>query len=174
MPDAAPLRLEAPWDRGHVLITVLVTTLCLAGALLTGWAVLEAPDTVRRALAGAAFCVCAGTPLLAWLLAPVAFTVEPGRLTVHRRLWPLRFEGVTGARPVDPYLVAGALRVLGSGGVFGRYGRFQHVVLGRFTLYARRREGTVALATAKGTVVVAPSDPEAAVRIVGERRSEAA
>jgi hypothetical protein len=169
----APIRLEAPWDRGHVVITVLATTLCLTGALMTGWAAVALPEDVPRWIARAGFVLCIAPPLLAWLFMPRAFTLQPGELTIHRRLGRRRFTGVADPRPVDPFLVHGAYRVLGSGGPFGTYGHYRHSVLGNFRLYARRRMGFVAVTTSEGTVVLAPSDPEAVMRALGGQQGGA-
>jgi hypothetical protein len=170
MPAEVPIRLSAPWDRDHVVVTGFVTTLCSMGAVLTGWAAFESPDATHRWLALIGFAVCVGTPLLAWLFAPVGFSVGPGTVTVHRRLWTLRFDGVTDARPVDAVVVHGAYRIFGSGGAFGTYGRFRHRLLGKFRLYARREAGMIAFSSRVGTVVISPSDPEAALRALAVGR----
>jgi len=171
MSAEAPIHHSAPWDRDHVVVTAFVTVLCLMGGVVTGWATLEAPDVVHRVLAFFAFTACVGTPLFAWLFAPIGFTVEPGAVTIHRRVGTLRCEGVTDARLVDPANVRGAYRAFGSGGAFGTYGRFRSGTLGSFRLYARQEDGMIAFSSSLGTVVFAPSDPAAALRVLRARRN---
>lgn len=157
------MRFSAPWDGLLRALTALsvVAMLGLAAAAACGAALLP-PELQRTApvpaLAVAAIlCAAAATIGLSWALAPKGYTILGDRLRIERPLRPidvpLRAIRAAGALP-DGFL-AGSIRVLGSGGLFGYYGRFWKRGFGSYRMYATRRTGLV-LVEAAGRYVLSP------------------
>jgi hypothetical protein len=163
-------RFAAPRDRVVRVVSGLTSVAMVAGAAVL---VASAPDEpgsslVRRALAAA---ILLGL-LLAWALAPTGFAIEGGAVTVERRLLRVRLPlaSIRAVAPLGPRAISGALRLAGSGGLFGFYGAYRSRELGAFRLYASRRDGLVLLDTARGRFVVSPEPP---ARFVEELRGRA-
>lgn len=154
-------RFAASWDRALRISTALVLGLIAAGAATTlaaaarsGW---PAPAIAVAVLA------CA-IPALAWALAPRAFAVGPGFLRIERNAWPARLvplRAIREAEPIAPGALRGALRLLGTSGLFGHYGLFRSRALGRFRMYATRGSGLVLVRTRDAQYVLSPDRPEA-------------
>ena len=104
----------------------------------------------------------ADRPWAAWLLAELA--------VLRRGARPLLF-------PLGPLLAARptamphSLRALGSGGVFGWWGRYANRDWGRFKAYATDRRRGVLLEWPGFKLFVSPEDPEAFCRAVLARRA---
>jgi len=62
---------------------------------------------------------------------------------------------------LPPSAARGLLRVAGSGGLFGYFGRYWSRDLGGFRLMATRRTGLVLVETSGGRVVLSPGEPAA-------------
>jgi Bacterial PH domain len=99
-------------------------------------------------------------------LSPAGYAVGAGDLAVLRRgtrplLFPLR--SLLAARPTA---MPRSLRLLGSGGMFGWWGRFTNRDWGRFKAYATDRRRGVLLEWPGFKLFVSPEDPEAFCRAV--------
>lgn len=158
-------RFAAPWDRTlrWTTGTFVAGTLAIAAALAAR-ALTADPEGPVWELLGAAALLASATAG-AWLLGPRGYAVGPEGLVVHRLLRPLRVASgeLRSASLLPPGALAGALRVAGSGGAFGWYGRYWSRALGHFRLQATRREGLVLLEVgpAQRRVVLSPDRPEA-------------
>jgi hypothetical protein len=100
--------------------------------------------------------------LVSWALAPRGFAIEASQLVVERPLLPVRIP-LASVRAVElfpPGATRGALRIAGTSGLFGNYGRFWSRSLGFFRLYATRREGLVRVETEGAVFVLSPDPPE--------------
>jgi hypothetical protein len=99
-------------------------------------------------------------------LSPAGYAVGSGDLAVLRRgarplLFPLG--SLLAARPAA---MPHSLRVPGSGGVFGWWGRYANRDWGRFKAYATDRRHGVLLEWPGFKLFVSPEDPEALCRAV--------
>jgi hypothetical protein len=153
-------RFPARWDRTLRVSTAAAVTV-LAGAvaaLLWVAARTGAPSVVAWAAAALFAILVAFT----WALAPRAFAVEGGAIRVVRALRPVvvPLREVRSAGPLPAAALRGALRLGGSGGLFGYYGRYWSRSLGAFRLYATRRDGLVRVDTAGERFVLSPDAPE--------------
>jgi hypothetical protein len=152
---AAPLERSA---RVVTAVTGLVAVLGPLGLLLGqrgGLLVLVASPTLLVALVA-----------LPLALSPAGYAVGSGDLAVLRRgarplLFPLG--SLLAARPAA---MPRSLRVLGSGGMFGWWGRFANRDWGRFKAYATDRRHGVLLEWPGFKLFVSPEDPEALCRAV--------
>ncbi|MGH8929428.1 MAG: PH domain-containing protein [Egibacteraceae bacterium] len=147
----------APLDRFTRLTTGLFLGIVLVVALVTGSATRD-PLTLLVVLLASAVAVCA-----VWGFAPDAFEVGPGELRVRRNIFgTLAFQVEGPADRADrPSFGLGGLRVLGSGGAFGWYGRFWRPGLGFYRAYVTDRSTLVAVPTDRGLVIVSPADADA-------------
>jgi hypothetical protein len=152
----------APWDQRLFAITLLTSALMLGGAAFCAWLALSRPPAGgwRWALLAAA-----AVPLIAFvagaILAPRGYSVRDGSLVIERFARPvvIPLAAIRGVEPIDDARLAGAWRVLGSGGFFGYYGRFRNSILGDFRMYATRGHGHV-LVRADRSYVLTPDAPE--------------
>ena len=142
-------------------------------------------DLTARALTGAFFCALSLAVLLALtgpvaliglaaamagiaagcaLLAPRAYVIEDGGLTVRRVLGAVRVEGPLRVEAVEPRQLLGA-RLLGSGGLFGYQGMFRPEG-GRYAAALTARDRAVLVLGREGGALVSPDDREALLALV--------
>jgi hypothetical protein len=176
VPAAGP-RVPAAGFRYDVLVRRFPLT-ASRGLEIASWAV--AVVAVAAAVAALALPVGAGLPpvarwalalplllvLATWALAPRAVAIGGGELRVERNAWPsvvLPLGRVRQVGELPPTAVSSAVQTIGNAGVFGYFGRYRSAALGPFRLYARRRDGMVAVRTDEELLVVAPERPEAFV-----------
>jgi hypothetical protein len=159
----------APLGPGARLVTVLAALTAVGGAALV---VLSLPR-------GLAVLVGAPSLLVVLIALPLAFSpsgyaVGRAELAVLRRaarplLFPLG--SLVAARPTA---MPRSYRLLGSGGLFGWWGRFSNPRgWGRFKAYATDRRRGVLLEWPGFRLFVSPEDPQALCRAVLARRHRA-
>lgn len=144
-----------------------VVLLLLAGVAATaGLALWRERGPAETLVVGLAYLAI---PLLTWALAPRAFTIGAGKLRVERNAWravEIPLARVRSVGLVPPEGVRGAIRLFGTGGLFGYYGLFRSRALGRFRLHATRGSGYVGVRTADALFVLTPERPEAFVEVL--------
>jgi hypothetical protein len=113
----------------------------------------------------AVFGIGAAIVLVVWGFAPGGYSIGPdGRLRIHRRLFgTLDLTRRGPAAPAPWTLGFGSIRVGGSGGLFGFFGRFYKPGVGSYRAYLTRRSQIVSVPTDRGLVVLSPADMEAFV-----------
>lgn len=158
----AEVRFPATWSRSLWVTTVLVSLLIAGGAALVTTTYWHSPWVAT--LESAAIIL---PWLLTWALAPRGFAVSSSAFRVLRpcagvavplsEIRSVRVLGGSEARRLG--LLGGSLRVAGSGGLFGYFGRFRTTALGRFKLYATRGDAFVLIETERGLFVITPDDP---------------
>lgn len=157
-------RFPAPWDgalKASTGLFLLLTIGITAGLVAFDVRLSPDPDAIPWALLGVPV-ILAGVIPIAWGLAPRGFTIEGGELTVNRALFPVRIPlaAIRGAWLVGREQVGALVKVAGSGGLFGHYGRYYSRGLGSFRLYATRRDRLVVVDTEVGRFVLTPATPE--------------
>jgi hypothetical protein len=166
-------RFAAPWDRTLRVTTFAVVLLLAAAAVAFAFVAVRAAVPIEI-VAGTAALVAV---LLAatFSLAPRSFAVEGGQVRIERPLRPIAIpvRRIRSAGLLPPGALRGALRLGGSGGLFGYYGRFWSRTLGAFRLYATRREGLVRIDTPDERFVLSPDAPERFLEEVLARAPEA-
>jgi hypothetical protein len=151
----------APLERNARVVTAAAALVAVLGPLAL---VLAQPRGVLVLVASPALLVAlVALPLV---LSPAGYAVGAADLAVLRRgtrplLFPLG--SLLAARPAA---MPHSLRVLGSGGMFGWWGRFANRDWGRFKAYATDRRRGVLLEWPGFKLFVSPEDPEALCRAV--------
>ncbi len=151
-------KFAAPYDRTTKIVSAAGCGVLLAVAVL-------APHIVFRVAA----ILIVG---LTYAFSPRGYEVTAEAIVVRRLIGNKRLPlaGVRAAGRVDAGDLRGAVRLWGSGGMFGYYGLFQTSRLGRCWWYVTDRKNAVAVAASGGTVVFSPDDVEgflAAVPLAG-------
>jgi hypothetical protein len=142
-------------------------------------------DLAARALTGAFFCALSIAVLLALsgprpliglaaamagiaagcaLLAPRAYVIEDGGLTVRRVLGAVRVDGPLRVQAVEARQLMGS-RLLGSGGLFGYLGMYR-VDGARYAAALTARDRAVLVTGREGGALVSPEDREALLALV--------
>jgi Bacterial PH domain len=152
------MRFPAPWDRTNrvsttAAILVLTAVVIAAGALTAAIDAAAAPVVVAIVAASVA-----ATLGLGWALAPKGYALLGDQLRIERPLRaieiPLRTIHAAVALPDGA--LKGSLKVMGSSGFFGWYGRFWNRKLGAFRAYATRRDGLVLVDAGADRFVLSP------------------
>jgi hypothetical protein len=142
-------------------------------------------DLVARSLTGAFFCALSLAVLFAFtgprpmiglaaamagiaagcaLLAPRAYVIEDGGLTVRRVFGALRVEGPLRVEAVEARQLQGP-RLLGSGGLFGYQGMYRPEGK-RYASALTHRDRAVLVLGREGGALVSPDDREALLALV--------
>jgi hypothetical protein len=167
------MRFSAPWERTlristaialAVLASAAIVLLYVTGAAETRGAAATAVVTLVMAAMGA-------TVGLAWALAPKGYSIEGDRLRIERPLRPLDvpLREIRAAGALPEGLLSGSLRIAGSSGLFGYYGRFWNRRFGAYRMYATRRTALVVVDAADRFVL----SPEPADRFLDALLSRA-
>ncbi len=100
--------------------------------------------------------------LVSFAYSPRGYFLEGGSLSVKRLVGTARIplDNVHEVRRAVGVDFGGAIRLWGSGGLFGYYGLFRSATLGKSTWYLTNRTNAVVLVTAAKTVLLSPDDPE--------------
>jgi hypothetical protein len=151
------MHFEAPWDgRLRFTTTAIAVAFGLVAAALFWLAWREGdPGAAFVAIAGA--LILAGMVLLSWAWAPRGYVLEGSTLRVLRRVRPreIPLARLRAAGPIGPVLRR-AVRLGGSSGLFGWFGRYWTRSLGVVEAQATRTGGLVQLDTPEGRLVVSP------------------
>jgi hypothetical protein len=144
----------APWGWPLIVISVLSTLVFLAGTVIVSAAPLHGGQYVIAAC------------LLATLFGSLLFTIrgyslESGRLFIHRLLWRTEIS-LQGLKEVvaDASAMRGSIRSFGNGGLFSISGYFWSKSQGSFRAWVTDMHRTVILRFEGRTLVLSPAEPE--------------
>lgn len=152
------MRFAAPTDRTVRLVTGLSILLLLGVTAAVGVAASCALGPVESAVAWTVALLSLAILAVCWGLAPRGFSLEGSSLRVERPLRPVTIplSEVREAGLLPDGATRGALRIGGSGGLFGFYGWFWNRSLGGFRMYASRAKELVRVDTVAGRFVLSP------------------
>lgn len=147
---------KAEWSNYLIASTVIVTAALLASSCWTVRMV-KAPEAGMRISGFLLLSIMLGVVVFSYLLAPKGYLLYADRLVIIRPLNPITvpLAGVSGAEAATPELFKDSIRVAGSGGLWGYYGKYQSGQLGRYYMYARRTSELV-LVRGRENYVIAP------------------
>lgn len=156
-----PARIHrATWTRTLVASTVTLAAGCLvavAALLELAWRL----DGGARWLVLASALLVAGAVAASAALAPRAFAVSEAGVEVRRLVGTVHIPraAILAAEVMDDPAGGGAIRLLGVHGLFGYFGLYRSLRLGRFRLHATRPGPAVVLRTTEGLVALTPDRP---------------
>jgi hypothetical protein len=172
------LGFAARWSLLVWGITAGVFAAIAAGEVLLIVAVFVASeDPTVRSLLGLAALLAAGIfATVAWF-APRGYVVRPDGIVVSRLAAPLviSYHRIREVRRIDNREMGFVMRVFGSGGFLGWFGRFVSKRLGEFHAYATNRQDLVLITKTNGRkIVISPHPPDAFVDAVRRHREQPA
>jgi hypothetical protein len=156
----AMTRFGTPWDRTLAVSTALIVALFAALGVGIPWLVgREAPEMLGVLLLLPLLLL--GILAACWALAPRGFALEAGEVRVERPVLPVSIPlaSIRSVQVLGPAALRGSLRLGGTGGLFGYYGRFWSRSLGPYRLYATSARRLVLLDTQGGRFVLSPDPP---------------
>ncbi|HOI41333.1 MAG TPA: PH domain-containing protein [Elusimicrobiales bacterium] len=150
---------RAEWSNSLVVSTAAVMAALLASFYWT-LRMTRAPGLEMRVIGVSLLCITIGVIAYSYLLAPKGYLIGPDRMTIVRALNPIvvPFDAISGAETAGPELFKDSIRVMGSGGFWGYYGKYQSSPLGKYYMYARKTWDLV-LVRGRENYVVAPEKP---------------
>lgn len=161
-------RFPATWSRSLRISTVLSAG--LIAIVATAVSLSAIADGGTKGVLGTVLGVALLAVIaLAWSCAPRAFALEGRELWVERNRGPpvrIPLAAVRAVAELPPGAVQGAFRIMGTGGMFGHYGRFRSGTLGSFRMYATRLDRLVAVRTADALFVLSPEPADRFVEAV--------
>lgn len=165
------MRFEAPWDRTLWLTTRGAVVVLLGAGVVVVCLAVGLDGAIPAPAVALVLAAIAATIGFAWALAPKGYSIEGSRLRVERPLRPIDvpLREIRAASALPEGLLAGSLRIAGSGGLFGYYGRFWSRRFGSYRMYATRRTGLVLVEAADRFVL----SPEPADRFLDALRARA-
>lgn len=106
--------------------------------------------------------------LLSYAWSPNQFETDASNITI-RKMWnPIVIprETITESRLIEADDISGSVRLMGSGGLFGYYGKFNNSKLKTYNLQAGNRVNLVLIKTTDKTYVLTPDNREAFLKDV--------
>lgn len=107
-------------------------------------------------------------PALSYAGAPIGYRLTERELTIDRKtLWSVRvpLSQIAACHPLPATALHGAIRVYGTGGLFGWAGRYRSPELGTFTMHATNLDRLVLIRRRRRKpVVISPADTTAFIR----------
>jgi Bacterial PH domain len=155
-------RFNAPWSTSLIVVSAIVTTVCLAVTALL-WRSLTAAEF-------GSFSFWLTLLPLALVVGSALFTVRGYTLSgdvlfIHRLFWSTRLT-LAGFRSAEfhPAAMRGSIRTFGNGGFFSFTGWYRNQLLGSYRAFATEPQLTTALRFTDRTVVLSPDRPEEFIR----------
>jgi hypothetical protein len=122
-----------------------------------------AAATTKSALAP---CLGALILILSYAWSPRSYAIVNRYIVVSRLMGDVQIpiDDIREARPATPEDFRFAIRLFGSGGLFGYYGLFRTKALGRSTWYVTDRKNRIVIITGAKTFVLSPDDVDGFLR----------
>jgi hypothetical protein len=99
---------------------------------------------------------------IALVFRPIYYKITNDKLIIHRLISNVEIDrqNIRTAELIDKNKISWSLRTFGVGGLFGYFGNFANLKMGRMTWYATRRDRTVLLMTNDNRkIILTPDDP---------------
>ena len=110
---------------------------------------------------GVPFLIFGAGLIITFLLAPQKYMLSHEELIIKRPLKDvvIKLSNIGQVYLVPENAIIFSLRTLGSGGLFGYFGRYYNIKLGNYTAYATRRDNRLMIVTKEGQkIVLSPDD----------------
>lgn len=151
--------LAAPLDRS-ALIRSIATLAGLVAALILIFFISRI-SPIATLLAVPVIAV----PALAYASTPMGYAMDERQLYIERKtLWRITvpLAQISACHPLPRASLQGAIRVYGTGGLFGWAGRYQARGLGRFSMHATNLDRLILVERKRRRpILISPADPAA-------------
>lgn len=109
---------------------------------------------------------------LPYLWKPRLYEVSNDALIIHRLIRPvvIPIADIINIREGQKEEFKNSIRLFGSGGFFGFYGKFRNNTLKSYTMHASRMSRFVLIFTDNGLKVITPDDPIGLIKAINEKR----
>ena len=148
----------APLDRATRIMTLLIMLFLVVVVPLLIATGEEHPAVFWTGLAAGITILVVGLGM-----SPGGYDIGPATpctVTIRRRLFGSKTFEVTGNIGTPSWHVGfGGMRLGGSSGLFGWYGRFWRADIGRYQAYITDRSKLVSVETERGLLLLSPADP---------------
>lgn len=156
---------KAPWSTLLIVMSVLVTVLCVGVSAAGCWAAFTKHQS--------GWIRCSALLPLVIVLATVPFairgyTITPSSILVHRLFWDTELPRVgLESASAEPDAMRGSLRTFGNGGAFSFSGFYWNKRLGSYRAFVTDPRRTIVLRYARRRVVLSPEHPGSFVGDLG-------
>jgi len=142
------------FDRSNKLITLFATLLMVATMFIGSTEPGTWYITVLLVLLNGSIL------FFTWALHPRYYRIEGDNIIIERFIKRIEipFADITEVKAAEPELISGSMRVLGSGGLFGLYGKFKNRQLGNYLMYVTNRKKMILLRCKDQLYVISPED----------------
>lgn len=112
--------------------------------------------------------------ILPYIFSPREYWLIGNQLIVKRPFTKVEFklDDVTEVRLAEKDEVKNPMRLFGSGGWFGYYGKFSNFKFKTFQMYCSRMDRLVLVFTQKGLKVFSPDEPEKFINLLKEKTKQ--
>ena len=101
--------------------------------------------------------------LVPFLYRPIKYVITNDELIIVRLIKPykIRLNEIKKVEPISKEDLKGTVRVFGSGGAFGYFGKFRNKKYGTMTFFTTRTDNRVYILTSEGkNIIISPDDSE--------------
>ncbi len=158
------ISLDKKAKTGTVLIFVIITMV-----LISFIPRLENGDTRSIVLFVIIIVFDIAVFLLPYLYRPLKYIVTENELIIKRLIKPVVIDlsEIKKITPLSREDMIGTIRVFGSGGVFGYFGKFRNKRYGMMTLYTTRTDNRVHILTSEGkNIILSPDNVDEFIKAV--------
>jgi hypothetical protein len=99
---------------------------------------------------------------IAFAFRPINYNLTNDKLIIHRLFMDVKIDraNIKSVELIDKEKIGWSLRTFGVGGLFGYFGNFANIKMGRMTWYATRKDRTVMVLTSNNKkIILTPDDP---------------
>lgn len=146
-------------DKTAIVITICVTILF---AVIIGGQYSIIKDA-GRAIPIYTTTACLLIYFIAFVFRPISYVVTKEEIIVRRPLLNVHIKraDIKSAELIEGNKITGSIRTFGVGGLFGYYGNFANLSLGRMTWYATRKDKPVLIKTTDNKkIIFTPNEPD--------------
>lgn len=164
-------RFAARWSLSVWIVTLAV--IAFVGFAMGGmlWTATRDAHTREAWLLGVSALALPTILCITVFFAPLGYSILTRGVVIHRmgRNVAIGFEQIAEIRRIEPKEIGLAIRVFGSGGFFGWFGRFHGRRLGWFTAYCSSGRDLILIARTDGAKIVISPHPADAFLESAER-----
>jgi hypothetical protein len=154
------------WSTAVTIITISTLAVTLGVIFFTIYVKLKTFEIIPVLIFSSIILILIGV----FLYMPVKVQVQEDSISIKRVMGEHKivFNDINTIEPISKSDIANAIRLFGSGGLFGYYGYFRNAKIGKFVMYATNTDSLIKIKSTKGVVVISCQHRE---EVVGYIRS---